>query len=491
LVSALVLIVPYLQNWGGAPFARPDPDLMFSYQALVVADGRPPRDFTHTGYIYFLILSWWYQVLNQIGMLPVGALSALMESAHPLQDYAPLVTAGRALSMTLCALFSTFVFIAILDYTKDFAVALLAGVLFALGEGNAFQSIVLRTELLGSIFAFLAFFSLLRASATRGARWFWWLVLAGFCASVSYNVKVQLLFTLCALPILALAFGCVHAERRTVSSKQWMIGIVLLVPAGVAWVALLRQVGTLGPMSTFYIPAIAAYCFACTAIYRRLYKASRADHGLAVLAIVVGFGCGMFLLFLRYDRTLFVVDANPIEHMTAFVLQLGAKTDPQHLGHDATKLLSTIVSNVFGIVLGWDIFGSPYRLLIAVCVAGAAALALRGRCRPALQVALLTGLVVAQVAVHSIRIPASRDYWIISDPWIVFAFAVLLHEVRSALSGPWRIAPLTVGALVVGLVINRNVHVAMADWTQPKANICVQANGYLEPDVARIFKSEC
>ena len=49
-VAALVLVVPFIQAFGGDPFSRPDSDMDFSIQALMLSDGGVQRDIAHHGY---------------------------------------------------------------------------------------------------------------------------------------------------------------------------------------------------------------------------------------------------------------------------------------------------------------------------------------------------------------------------------------------------------------------------------------------------------
>lgn len=494
LVAALTLVVPYMQNWGGPPFARPDADIPFAYQALLIGDLRPPQDFSHTGYIYFLSLSVWYRLLDIIGILPVSGLRELMAAPDKLAVYVDLVWAGRAFSMFIGAFFSATIFVVVLSYTKDYFVATIGGVLFAIGEGNAFQTIVLRTELLASFFAFLSFVALLSASPAIGYRALAWLFFAGLFASLSYNVKIQLIFTLASLPFFAIAFGRKHVDsglsHKTLPRALQVILGLLLAPIIFAWIMLILRIGRLGPMSYFYVPATVAYCAVCTIVYRHLYNVGMSDHLYGSIAVAAGFGFGLASLFLFYDRTSFFVVANPLEHMAQYVLQQGIQTTAKDLSHDSGRLIWAVTSYAYHLVAGTDMSANAYRLLIAACVLGAVLLAALRRWLPAIQIALLVGLVVAQQSINSLRY-TSPVYSIISDPWMVFAFCLLVHELRSIGGRHLKVAVLAPAVGIAYFVIDRNIHAASVDWTQPASNICIQANGYMSRDVAVIFEKLC
>lgn len=494
VVAAATLVVPYLQNWGGAPFARPDADIPFAYQALLIGDLQHQQEFSHTGYIYFVFLSIWYRVLDMVGVLPVSGFRELMDVPDKLAVYADLVQAGRAFSMLTAALFSIVVFAAILSHTKDYLVATIGGVLFAAGEGNAFQTIVLRTELLASFFAFLSFVALLRVTRETGYRALTWLFLAGLFASLSYNVKIHLAFTLAFLPLLAIAFGREYVESglsySALSRAQRIILALVLAPIMLAWLVLLVRVGRLGPLSYIYVPATIVYCAICTIAYKQLYRVGKSDHLYGAIAVAAGFGCGIASLFLFYDRVLFYAAANPLEHMAQFVLQKGVQTTGTGLAHDSGRLIGAVTNYAYSLVSGADMSANAYRLLIVVCGLGTILLAGLRRWRAAIQIALLVVLVVAQQSINSLRY-TSPVYSIISDPWMVFAFCLLLHELRSMGGRYWRAAVLAPAVGVAYFVVDRNVHAASVDWTQPASNICVQANGYLPPNLAIIFEKIC
>lgn len=498
VVSAAVLWIPHLQSWGGAPFSRPDADIVFAYQALLLGGGAVQGDTAHHGYVYFLFLSWWYRLAYAFGALPAFRISDLSGVPDVIATFAQLVVVGRVFSVVLGIAFAVVFAFVLWRITRDRLVTLVVGIVFALGEGLAFQTIVLRTELVAMFLLVLAFAALLMAVSANASRAQVWLFLAGLFASLSYNSKVQVLFPLLALPILVSAFGESRnalAEGKSAPATSIRVALMILfLCATPGWIALVRKIGVLGSLSFVYVPAIIGYCLACIALYGRCFGIARRQQYAAVLSIYCGFGVGLALLFLHRHPALFAIDANPIEHMSGFLLQTDiSASEPGRLGSAVPAIVTAVLRRIWVDWFGGGALQSPYRLSFWLSAGLTAALVALRLWKSALQVALLIALASFLNGVNSVRYgQAVTSYSIFVDPWIFLAIGVATAAVRSA--SPRRDVQIAITAFFVltGVVIaHRNIEAGRRDWAQPAANICVQADGYLARDIAEAFRPLC
>lgn len=498
VVSAAALLVPSLQSWGGAPFLRPDADIVFAYQALLLGDGRAQGDTAHHGYIYFLFLSWWYRLAHAFGALAAFRLSDLGAGPDVVSAFADLVVVGRMFSLLLGIAFAVVFALVLWRVTRDRFVTLAVGVVFALGEGLASQTILLRTELLAAFLLATAFAALLMAARANGDAVPWWLFLAGLSASLSYNSKIQVFFSLLALPVLAIAFGeprdpprAAGSAPRSSTRVAWVIFLLFATPG---WLAVFSRVGAMGSLSLAYVPAVVAYCVACIAIYGRAFGVPVRERYVAVLWIYGGFGIGLSLLFLHRHPAIFVIDANPLEHMSRFLLHAEIKTPaPDRLGSAVPAVVGAVLGRIGAEWFGGGPLGAPYRLPFWLSAALTAALAGLRLWRPALRATLLIGLASFLVGVNGVRYGAATPaYSIFVDPWILLAIAVAAAALRKEILRRHVRAAVTAVFLLAAVAISqRNVAAGARDSAQPAANICAQADGYLAPDIATAFRPLC
>jgi len=498
LVAALTLVVPYIQHWGGEPFSRPDADIAFAFQALLMGDGGPQRDIAHHGYTYFLLLSWWYHVAYWFGAVPVDRLSQLAGLADPLSAYAKLIDSGRQFSLLMGMTFSVLFLATVWRATGDAVAAIIATAVVALGTGNGFQTIVLRTELPAVLFLWLAFFALIEASRAAAWRVSFWLALAGLFACLAYNVKVHVLFSLLALPVLAVAFGrrreavpAASPDRSTLKSA--VVFAVLLIAVTPAWVALISNIGNLGPLSRVYIPLIVALCALCMVVYARLYDIKVRQSVISGAAIVAGFGAGLALVFLHYHPQVIEIDANPLEHMTTYLLEPGVQSpEPGQLGKAGFAILGHVFGHIKREWLGPDPL-AIFRFEFWVAAAGLVTLLLLRKFSAAVQVGLLIGLTSLLHGIDNIRYGATAVvYCIFIEPWILLAFGVTIATLRSATSMRFVRLAVTLGACALAaLMIKKNIAVASQNWTQSKADICAVADEHVTPNLAMAFRPLC
>src|ERR1700712_4656496 len=130
-----------------------DMDFMVIYNALVLNDGKPQLFFDHTAYLTIVSVQFWFRLLHWLGLLDAWSLSAIPTvSDAPAFDAAmtQAVRAGRLLAF-LIATGCVLIFAGLVrSMVRDWRVALLATLAFALSGGIAVHSRILRSELLAA-----------------------------------------------------------------------------------------------------------------------------------------------------------------------------------------------------------------------------------------------------------------------------------------------------------------------------------------------------
>jgi hypothetical protein len=187
-----------------------DMDFMVIYSALAMNDGKPQQFLDHTAYLTILSIKSWFQLLHGLGLLDAYTLPAVTPAADaPAFDaaMASAVRAGRVLALLIatgCVLIFAGLARRIL---RDWRVALLATLAFALSGGVAVHSRSLRSELVAALPVIFALM-LLIASGRRAsiARPLALAAAAGLCVLGLEN-KVQAILLIGLLPLVILPFG--------------------------------------------------------------------------------------------------------------------------------------------------------------------------------------------------------------------------------------------------------------------------------------------
>lgn len=495
-LSSLCFIIPYLQNWGGHPFSRADADIPFSYQALVIGDGRVPNDVSHTGYLYFLLQSYWYSAGEFFGLLDVSSVTALMKSSSPLEKYQEVIAAGRNLSLFLGFSF-TFIFYFInLAITRNRYITVVFTILFALGEGLSYQTILLRTELLSSFFLFLSLFALIVSSQKDDIRAYAWIAGSALFASLAYITKLQSIFLFAFFPIFGfLIFDKKKSNlfQRVISRKflLWAAAVTFLLTAP-AWLLIFKKVGYYSQVSYIFLFLMLLYALSVGYFFQRYKGLSLTQILLVAVGVVFGTGLGLSLMFVSFRPEFFIATANPITHMSQFILEEGLRA-PKAL---STSYISEMAVKLFGhfhnILIGdFDLLANGQRLGLWLGFVGVAVLSFIKQYRSAIIVLFLILLVAWMQTVNAIRY-SSPVYSIFVDPIMYSTLAFLAAELtRLSVGKIARHGVVTLSLLFAAILTERNIEVAQENWTQPFSNVCVQANGYLEPDVAEIFTKFC
>jgi Dolichyl-phosphate-mannose-protein mannosyltransferase len=463
IALALAMVVPLWHDPLRPYFRSPDPDLVFSFQPLQLNDGVDAINAEHTGYVYFLLFSVVLRVVHFLRLIPVDRTTSLLPLSDAAFDaaYRGVILVGRGLSVALAGCFIVLVFAGTRALTRSPKAAALAAILLAVSEGTAIQSLLLRTELLASMFSVAAFFSLILAIRATDGRNAAWLAVAGACIALALGTKVQSIFIVLALPIIAIVFGrppppysgpLLPAERTATALALAMLAIAAAIPAAaLLWFSAVNAEST-GSYQTIFLLYAAGAMAAFVFIYRLSWR--RAAMGVSALAI--GASAGLFLHLLHPNRTATEAIAAFIEHMLPYAGLTTKVTIPygqfvQQFGQATLDVAREHFS--------WDQFvARPYRLLDWLVVVGAAWHVIDGNRRRALQALCLLGVAAAlEIEFHLRYLPA--EYLVLIDPWTILAFVIVAAPV---LETPMqiRIAATALIALAGLVVLNLRVELA-------------------------------
>src|SRR3984957_685547 len=152
IVSSLAVSF-FLYGYAVAYWRNADMDFMVIYNALVMNDGKPQAFFDHTAYLTILTLKSWFRLLHALHLLDAYTLSAVPPAADAAAFDAAMtqaVRAGRVLAF-LIASGCVVIFAGLMrQIVRDWRVALLATLAFALSGGIAVHSRILRSELVAA-----------------------------------------------------------------------------------------------------------------------------------------------------------------------------------------------------------------------------------------------------------------------------------------------------------------------------------------------------
>lgn len=437
-----------------APYWRnADQDLVLAYHGLLFNEGLPQEYFDHPGYTYFLVIAGWYKLLHALGLLPIVTVSGLPPGADVAATDAAwqqLVEAGRALSAVLCGLFVVTVATlvrAVLD--DDRKLGALAGLAFAFAVGVAAQSRQMRTDLMSAWCAAAALLLVLAAVRRRpGPGALAMLAVAGACAALAVISKVQGIFPVLAIPVLALAFGRRHdGDGWGAGPRGWIVAAALAAAAGLAVMPAAdlirfglaesgRSVYPYRPvgagLSGVYQWALVGWGALGVLIHAAVWRVRAAYAAQAMAAVAGGVALGLLALLLRWHEQNAIAVANLIEHMFVFTTwRHGAE-----LQGETTVLSGSLLELVAAglwrtvairtVVLHPD--NLPQTLLLEWFAIAAAAVAWRrGDRLVPLRIGLLLAAAWGLETLFALR-GFQRAYAVYTDPLVVLAFAVAVQR---------------------------------------------------------------
>jgi hypothetical protein len=424
------------------PYLRiADMDFWMVYEAWLFNDGLSQEWFDHPGYLTILLLGNWFRLLHGIGLLDVHALSALPVPSDAEPAWTAAVRAGRMLSLLLTVAFVLAFGALLRRLIGDWRVAVLATLVLAFSGGVAMEARVIRTELIAGGLVTISLLVLLNAARAPQTPWRAILVGAGaFVATLGLVNKVQVIFLICALPLVLLPFGSRADDpggfwRRSplaipVSALCALCAFLIAIPA-----ASLVRFGILQAPSVFSHPfilgmfgvyqvAIAAWIATAMIGFAIVWRVRAAEAVAAMSAVLVGIAMGLLSLDIRYNPQNVVVVMNPLEQLSAWasgMLMPGTMT-LSGLVHSLVNGIGTVFATRTFVL---DSSARPTIFLEWFVVAAAIVAWKAGQRRLVVQVAVLMSVAWGMDTIYSFR-SLELQYFTLTDPLVIIAAAWLL-----------------------------------------------------------------
>ena len=476
-----------------------DMDFMVIYNALALNDGKPQSFFDHTGYITILSVKVWFQLLHRLGLLDAYALSAIPPASDAAAFNAAMtsaVRAGRVLAW-LIATGCVLMFAALVRLSmRDWRVALIATLAFALSGAIAVHSRILRTELVAAcpvIFALLILIAIGRRAGL--ARPLGMAVAAALCVFGLEN-KVQAILLIGALPLLVVPFGSAGSASvafwRDVRSSWPAAIIAALAALATVWAAwpliatgfdrTLLEAASFHPLLLgrygIYQAALLVLIGVCMIAYAVIWRVSATETLASMAALAAGASLALLLLNLEYNTSNVIAVFNPLEKMLTFA---DTTTTDAANGSGLRGILWLLLDGIASVLARYSFVlhssPRPTVFLTWLIAPGIVYAWSRGERQSAIQ-ALVLLLAAIGIDALGVRRGLKSEYFIFTDPLIILAGAVLLDSLSDLRFRKWTY-PVAVVLLGLHIAIGQAEPVKYAFMRRGPESICEWNRHYM------------
>jgi len=474
-------------------------DFMVIYNALALNDGKPQSFFDHTGYITILSVKVWFQLLHRLGLLDAYALSVIPPASDAAAFNAAMtsaVRAGRVLAW-LIATGCVLMFAALVRLSmRDWRVALIATLAFALSGAIAVHSRILRTELVAAcpvIFALLILIAIGRRAGI--ARPLGMAVAAALCVFGLEN-KVQAILLIGALPLLVVPFGSAGSASvafwRDVRSSWPAAIIAALAALATVWAAwpliatgfdrTLLEAASFHPLLLgrygIYQAALLVLIGACMIAYAVIWRVSATETLASMAALAAGASLALLLLNLEYNTSNVIAVFNPLEKMLTFA---DTTTTDAANGSGLRGILWLLLDGIASVLARYSFVlhssPRPTVFLTWLIAPGIVYAWSRGERQSAIQ-ALVLLLAAIGIDALGVRRGLKSEYFIFTDPLIILAGAVLLDSLSDLRFRKWTY-PVAVVLLGLHIAIGQAEPVKYAFMRRGPESICEWNRHYM------------
>ena len=479
-----------------------DMDFMVIYNALVMNDGKPQAFFDHTAYLTILTVKSWFALLHGLGLLDAWTLQAI----PPATDVAGFDTAmthavhaGRIL-VFMIAIACVLVFAGLCRLIlRDWRVALLATLAFALSGGVAVHARILRSEFVAAVpvvFALMILIAVGRRAVP--ARPLAVGLAAGLCVLGLEN-KVQAILLIATLPVIILPFGDGLSPGAIFwrnARPAWLAAacatIVALTATWAAWPLVttgfdraLLATAQFHPLLLgrfgLYQAALLVLIGGCMIAYAKIWRISAAETVASIAAVIAGAALALLVLDLDYNTSNVIAVANPLEKMLTFA---DARTSDAASGSSISATFLLLLDGLGSVLARYTFVlhfsARPTVFLTWLIVPGIVVAWRRGERRTALQ-ALALVLAALAIDMLGVRRGLKSEYFIFTDPLIVLAGAILLDRMRDLRFRAWTY-PVAMTLFALHIAIGQAEPVKYAIKRSGPESIC-QWNNYYMPSL--------
>jgi hypothetical protein len=457
-IAAVLAASFFLYGYALIYWRNADMDFMVIYNALVLNDGKPQSFFDHTAYITILSVKGWFALLHRLGLLEAWSLSSIPQASDAAAFDAAMTSAVRAgrILVWLIATGCVLVFaVLVRRIVRDWRVALIATLAFALSGAVAVHLRVLRSELVAACPVIFALMILIvmgrRASIARPLG----MAAAAVLCTLGLENKVQAILLIGALPVLVLPFG--SAETASIAfwreaRSGWPAAIIAVIVAlGAAWMAwpliatgfdrTLLDAALFYPLVLgrfgIYQAALLGLIGACVIVYAAIWRVSAAETLASLAALAAGALLALLALNLEYNASNVIAVFNPLEKMLTFA---DVNTANVANGASLPGILWLLLDGLASVFARYTFVlhssPRPTVFLTWLIAPGIVYAWSRGERQTAIQ-ALLLLLTAIGIDTLGVRRGLKSEYFIFTDPLIILSGAVLLDALPDLRFRKW------------------------------------------------------
>jgi hypothetical protein len=421
-------------------------------------DGKPQAFFDHTAYLTILTVKSWFRLLHALHLLDAYTLPAIPPATDAAGFDAAMSQAVRAGRMLAFLIASSCVLIfawLVRRIVRDWRVALLATLAFALSGGIAVHSRILRSELVAACPVLFALMLLIvigrRASLARPAG----VAVAAALCVLGLENKVQAILLIGMLPFLILPFG--SAEGKSVAfwnntASSWLVAAVAAIIAVAAtWAASpliavgldrgLLDAAQFHPLLLnrfgIYQTALAILIGGCMIAYAGIWRISAAETLASMFALIAAASVALLLLDLDYNAANVIAVVNPLEKMLTFA---DANTSGAANGSNLLAVFLLLLDGLASVLARYSfVLHSSPRPTVFLTWLILPGIVYAWRCgeKQAAAQALMLMLAAIGIDALGVRRGLKSEYFIFTDPLIILAGAVLLDRLRALRFHKW------------------------------------------------------
>ena len=454
LVTGAAMLASFLIAGFWYPYWRiADMDFWIVYNAFLLNTPLPQEYFDHPGYLLILLLTYWLRALHSLGIVQVISLPAL----PPVSDaegfaraWMHATQAGRVLSLLFAMCFAAAFTYLLRALVRDWRVAVVGGFLLVFSGGFEMELRILRTELIAAGLFTTALLMLLVVG--KNGSWTWRpavVGLAGLLVTLAIENKIQILFLICALPVLLLPFGGEpqrgfwDAPRRAWPALAASIVIALvafllakdIVAEGLSGASSFPMPG-LKIGNTAYWTAIALWIGSGMIVYAIVWRVGALETLAAMFAVLAGCMIGLLALYARYNPGNVAVIFHPLEQM----FQYASGSEPGLASGGFAGQAQFLLESIAGVIARrtFVLSTSPRpTIFLEWFVIGAVVIAIRrGEWQLVLQVA---ALMLTDWGVDTLGMARGlkQEYFILTDPLAIIAAALLISKLADLQRHRW------------------------------------------------------
>jgi hypothetical protein len=493
LAASFLLFGYFVVYWRNA-----DMDFMVVYSALAMNAGHPQQYVDHTAYLTILSVKSWFVLLHRLGLLDAWTLPAMPKAGDAAAfDLAMThaIRAGRVLAL-LIAVGSVLIFAGLSRLIfRDWRVALVAALAFALSGGVAVHSRILRSELVAAcpvIFALMILIAIGRRA--HAARPLGMAATAALCV-VGLENKVQAILLIGALPLLILPFGSAQSPSAGFwkTPAGWLAAAVAAVTAVAAiWMAwplvttgfgrALLDAAHFHPLLLnrfgVYQAALLALIVICMMAYAAIWRISPVETLTSILAVATAAALALLLLDVDYNTSNVIAVANPLEKMLTFA---DAGTASAASGSNPLAVVLLLLDGLASVLARYTFVlhssPRPTVFLIWLIVPGIIFAWRRGERLAALQALVLMAAAIG-IDTLAVRRGLKIEYFIFTDPLIILAGAILLERLGDLRFHKWAF-PIAATLFVLHIAVGQAEPIKYAFKRSGQESICEWSGSYM------------